>query len=153
MSLIKEIPKALEAKRLTRWVTVLDPDDRLSLPRLEFEIQGLGDKRLTSLTDTHSKKGKGVSASEIVDFRKAVCAEVIIGQKGMCNGNARRLCLILAEHPELIDENAPSEWVFDADDLQFFAEHMPIVTFNTLLNESLDVDAFAREELAKVKKS
>jgi hypothetical protein len=152
MSLIKEIPKMLESKRLTRKMTILDPDDRLGLPRLEFEIASLGDKRLSSLTDAYTKK-KGTSAAEIIDFRKAVCHEVVKDWSGMCTENARRLCLVLAEHPELIDENVPRDWPFDPDDLQFIAEHMPIVTFNDILNESLDVNAFAKEELAKTKKS
>jgi len=60
---------------------------------------------------------------------------------------------VLLHHPELIDADAPSEWPYDPDDLHFIAEHMNAKAFNIVMDEALNMESFASEELARAKKS
>jgi hypothetical protein len=154
MSLISRVPQILEKKRLERWVTVLEADELMGEPRLEFLVGILSDKKLLALSKPYEKKGGVVNMtqSEAAEFRKSVLVDCVKGWRGMTSGNSRRLCLILLENPELIAEATPNQWPFDMDDLSFIAEHMSGVQFGEVLNAALDIDAFAREEVEKTKK-
>ncbi len=153
MSLINRVPKILEKNTPERWITVLDADEVTEEPKLEFKIQAVSDGKLSILMSPFDRKGKktNLSQSENAEFRAAYLLECVKGWRGMTTGNARRMCLILLEHPELIAAETPSEWVWDLDDLKFLAENMSGVIFSDIMTATLELEAFAREVLKRTK--
>jgi len=148
------VPQNLKKEVLRRWVVVLPADEEMKEPALEFEVKVVSDRKLSALAKSiDTKQRRGTTWEEEVSFRKKFIVEVVTGWRGCTVGNAKRLCLVLLENPELIDESAPKDWPFDFDTLVFFAEHMSGESFNEITRGALDVEAFAREEVFKAKKS
>lgn len=156
---LKEIPKALEAKRARRWIEILPEDASLDCPSVKFNVGYADPKRTESITSRFRKRdGKlDIDGDNAIKFKQAIFEDTVLKGRngdsrwsGMTIRNIRRMCPVYMEHPELLPETSDTQELdlSDADMIQLAGQMLEDFILD-IFNESQKLGEYAREEFSK----
>jgi hypothetical protein len=143
-----------EAKELTRWVEILEPDEMLNMPAIQFKVKYINDSTLLRLSKPFAnKKSESVDMNKERKFRSTYLQNAVVDWKGVKNQNLRRLSELFLTNPEVFDQPDDVEWEFDKADVGFIGEYMSTDRFGVVVAESTNLNEFVRQQLENEKKS
>lgn len=143
-----------DVKEINRWVQVLEADDVLGLPAIEFQVKYVNDALLIRLSKPYANKNeKSVDLNKEKKFRNQYLQACVQDWRGVNNQNVRRLSDFFLTHDEIFeggDERA--DWEFSKTDVGFIGEHISTELFGNVVAETTNLNEFVRMQLEREKK-
>lgn len=154
MGYIKKAGAVLEAREITRPVTLLPADKDLKLPEAKVTIKYMTEDSMRQLAEPFKDENDGINITRNPEFKSKLAVAAVVGLEGWVAGNIRRACLEALKHPELL-EGLPEEGiVFDSNDksdLDWLFRNMEGSIFYPVFFGVQDLQQFAAAELKKEK--
>lgn len=153
MGLLSALKVDDSGEKVSRWARILDEDASVGEPEFSVEVLYADSEDLEKISRSFrpKKRGEEVNLADLVGFRKAFMRKFVVNWENLTKGNLKRLSGWALRNSERL-KDLPDEIPYCEEDAAWLGSVMDIVCFYDIMNASLSLADFAREQLAREKK-